>query len=79
MLNKKAEKVMQIIQNIFGLVLKFGAQLSSGRWRPGDDGELRHSHVEQISKTHEAFKEYSAFLFKGEFSCLAVYISLFKS
>ena len=71
---------MEIIQNIFGLVLKFGMQLSSGVWRvaAADDDvsaarrgdvsartTLRHSQYEQICKTHGAFKEHAAFLFKG--------------
>ena len=65
---------MEIIQNIFGLVLEFGMQLSSGVWRAAaaadDDvsttrATLRHSQYEQICKTHGAFKEHAAFLFKG--------------
>ncbi|GFN97087.1 gamma-tubulin complex component [Plakobranchus ocellatus] len=63
LLDKKAAKVMKVIQDIFCLILKFRSQLVSASWKTGLR-EATHPNFEAIVKTHKSFHVYSFFLFK---------------
>ncbi|CAL1527089.1 unnamed protein product [Lymnaea stagnalis] len=65
LLEKKAEKVMKIIQDIFCLILKFRSQLVSAPWQRNEkQGEVTHAEFDQMLNTYQSFHVYSFFLFK---------------
>ncbi|BFZ12360.1 hypothetical protein BsWGS_15399 [Bradybaena similaris] len=65
LLDKKAEKVMKIIQDIFSLILKFRSQLVSSSWeRNGPVGEVVHPNFAGLVNTYRSFHMYSFFLFR---------------
>ena len=66
LLNNKAARVMKIIQDIFGLILKFRGQLISQRWQKLNDGAVVHPAFNKMCQTYKLFSEYSRFLFKGK-------------
>ncbi|KAK3103352.1 hypothetical protein FSP39_018661 [Pinctada imbricata] len=67
LLNKKAQKVMKIIQDIISLILKFCAQLVNAVWcRDPDSGQMTHSNFSLMVQSYRHFKEYSGFLFKSK-------------
>ncbi|XP_005101891.1 gamma-tubulin complex component 6 [Aplysia californica] len=65
LLNKKAEKVMKLIRDVFCLILKFRSQLVSGSWTQVEGtGQFSHSNFASMSTTYKSFHMYSFFLFK---------------
>ena len=69
LLNKNAAPIMKIIQDIFGLILKFRSQLLSRPWSHDSDlGQVTHPAFDLMCNTYKSFNEYSRFLFKGKTS-----------
>ena len=67
LLNKKAHKVMQVMENIFALILKLRVQLVAGSWQMSEDsGQMEHPHYEHMCSTYKSFSEHSRFLYKGK-------------
>jgi len=56
---------MKIIQDTFGLVLKFHKQLISAGWHNGAEGVKTHRNYAHMKHTYKAFHSHSVFLYKG--------------
>ncbi|KAH9507222.1 Gamma-tubulin complex component 6 [Bulinus truncatus] len=65
LLDAKAVRVLNIIQDIFCLILKFRSQLVSAQWQhgPGQE-EVTHGNFPGLVTTYQSFQVYSFFLFK---------------
>ena len=74
LLNKKAAPILKIIQDIFCLILKFCAQLSTDTWGQDSTGEAVHPNFSAMVTSYKAFKQYFVFLYKGIFivKCISV-------
>ena len=58
---------MKIVQDIFGLILKFHSQLTTAGWHYNPSTrEIAHANFANMVNTYKVFVEYSGFLFKGE-------------
>ena len=69
MLNKNASSLMKIVQDIFGLILKFHSQLTTAGWHYNKNTkEIVHANFANMVHTYKVFVEYSGFLFKGKSS-----------
>uniref|UniRef100_UPI00398E9E39 gamma-tubulin complex component 6 n=1 Tax=Pristiophorus japonicus TaxID=55135 RepID=UPI00398E9E39 len=65
LLTEKAAPVMNIIHNIFGLILKFRTQLISQAWQYDADQQMAiHPNFALMQQSYKTFKHYSHFLFK---------------
>lgn len=65
MLNKNAATLMKLIQDIFGLILKFHSQLTTASWHYNPSTrEIVHANFANMVNTYKVFVEYSGFLFK---------------
>ncbi|XP_038667388.1 gamma-tubulin complex component 6 isoform X2 [Scyliorhinus canicula] len=65
LLTEKAAPVMNIIHNIFSLILKFRTQLISQAWQYDADKQVTiHPSFAVMQQSYKTFKHYSHFLFK---------------
>ncbi|XP_062928683.1 gamma-tubulin complex component 6 isoform X1 [Mobula hypostoma] len=65
LLTEKAAPVMNIIHNIFSLILKFRSQLISQAWQYDADKQIAiHPNFTMMQQSYKTFKHYSHFLFK---------------
>ncbi|XP_067861030.1 gamma-tubulin complex component 6 isoform X2 [Heptranchias perlo] len=65
LLTEKAAPVMNIIHNIFSLILKFRSQLLSQAWQYDADKQTTiHPNFTMMQQSYKTFKHYSHFLFK---------------
>ncbi|XP_051889601.1 gamma-tubulin complex component 6 isoform X2 [Pristis pectinata] len=65
LLTEKAAPVMNIIHNIFSLILKFRSQLISQAWQYDADKQMaKHPNFAMMQQSYKTFKHYSHFLFK---------------
>ncbi|XP_078091688.1 gamma-tubulin complex component 6 [Mustelus asterias] len=65
LLTEKAAPVMNIIHNIFSLILKFRNQLISQAWQYDADKQMTmHPNFAVMQQSYKTFKHYSHFLFK---------------
>ncbi|XP_041058056.1 gamma-tubulin complex component 6 isoform X3 [Carcharodon carcharias] len=65
LLTEKAAPVMNIIHNIFSLILKFRSQLISQAWQYDADKQVTiHPNFAVMQQSYKTFKHYSHFLFK---------------
>ncbi|XP_067915266.1 gamma-tubulin complex component 6 isoform X2 [Heterodontus francisci] len=65
LLTEKAAPVMNIIHNIFSLILKFRSQLISQAWQYDADKQMAiHPNFAMMQQSYKTFKHYSHFLFK---------------
>ncbi|XP_048410223.1 gamma-tubulin complex component 6 isoform X2 [Stegostoma tigrinum] len=65
LLTEKAAPVMNIIHNIFSLILKFRSQLISEAWQYDAEKQMTiHPNFTVMQQSYKTFKHYSHFLFK---------------